>query len=33
VFGELERTSEEAVVAYFKILARNCPGGTEKNNE
>jgi hypothetical protein len=27
-----EKVWEEAVVAYFKILSRNFPGGTEENN-
>jgi hypothetical protein len=28
---ELERMWKEAVMAYFKVLSRNSPGGTELN--
>jgi hypothetical protein len=30
---ELERTSQEAVVASFKVLSRHSPGGTEENHK
>jgi hypothetical protein len=29
----LERTWKEAVVAYFKVLSRHLPGGTEKTHK
>jgi hypothetical protein len=28
VFGELERIGKEVVVAYFRLLSHNSPGGT-----
>jgi hypothetical protein len=31
VNNELERTWMEAVMAYFKVLSRYLPGGTEEN--
>jgi hypothetical protein len=30
---ELERMWKEAVVAYFKVLSRHSPGGTEENTK
>jgi hypothetical protein len=29
----LERMWKEAVVAYFKVLSRHLPGGTEESHE
>jgi hypothetical protein len=29
----MERRRKEAVVAWFKVLTRYLPGGTEENNE
>jgi hypothetical protein len=31
MFGELERTGEEVVMAYFKVLPWHSPCGTEEN--
>jgi hypothetical protein len=31
MFGEIEMTKEEVVVAYFKILSWNFSGETEEN--
>jgi hypothetical protein len=33
VSDELERMWKEAVMAYFKVLSRHFPGGTEENHE
>jgi hypothetical protein len=33
VGDKFERMWEEAVVAYFKVLSRNLPGGTEENHQ
>jgi hypothetical protein len=33
VIRELEGMQKEAVVAYFKVLSRYFPGGTEENHE
>jgi hypothetical protein len=33
VNNELRRTWKEVVVAYFKVLSWNLPGGTEENHE
>jgi len=33
VNDKLERRWKKAVVAYFKILSKNSPGGTEENYE
>jgi hypothetical protein len=30
---ELEMVWKEAVVAYFKVLSRHFPGGTDENQE
>jgi hypothetical protein len=29
---ELERIWKEVIVAYFRVLLRHSPGGTEENN-
>jgi hypothetical protein len=31
--GELERTGEEVVMVYFKVLSNHSPGVTEGNNK
>jgi hypothetical protein len=33
VINELETMCKEVFVAYFKVLSRNFPGGTEENYE
>jgi hypothetical protein len=33
VNDQLERMWKKAVVAYFKVLSRHSPGGTEENHE
>jgi hypothetical protein len=30
---KLERVWKEAVVAYFKVISRHLPGGTDENQE
>jgi hypothetical protein len=32
MFGKLQRTEEEAVVGYLKLISQYSPGGTEKNH-
>jgi hypothetical protein len=33
IYGELEWTGKEEIVAYFKILSQHLPGMTDKNHE
>jgi hypothetical protein len=33
VFGELERTGEEVVVTYFRVLSSSSPRRTEYKNK
>jgi hypothetical protein len=33
MFGETQRNGKKMIVAYFTILSRHSPGGTEENHE